>query len=157
MYGYQTPLNTNPQIRARLWNRLPQGDNFHTIEGVLLQSEAYMPSPTNPAVLRRRFFKVTNEALLMHKGPDRTPRFLSLRWLAVSFFETDNPGIRQHFQVVMMLIKNGKFSRVFLRNEEEKELWRRVLTPICTMTDFFQRYKVMEIIKEKLYSKVSQG
>lgn len=94
------------------------------------------------ALHQRHFFII--EHFLCYKRTKEDIQFsgcLDLRWVRVEFEKTENPNFAKEYEFTLLLIRDGKLSRIYMKDEREREIWRNGLRRICTMTDFHERYK----------------
>ena len=62
--------------------------------------------------------------------------------------------IDPEYPFVMLLIANGKFTELFLRNEDELNVWKELMTKTCILTDFYDVYRVVKCIGKGAFAKV---
>lgn len=108
--------------------------------------------------LRPRLFFIWKNELCYKKKQSSSQRWkwvcMDLTWTRAEFIDTQEPVFSDEFKITLFLVKNQKMTKIFLRNEEEKSVWRTALRDICVMTDFHQKYKGVGILGEGGSAKV---
>lgn len=101
-----------------------------------------------------RHFFISSNFLFYKKSlsTERISGVLDLKWARVEIKEMQNSNGETRFE--LKIIKNLKFSCIYLDSKEELERVEPVLRRKCIFTDFKQKYKTVDIIGSGSYGTV---
>lgn len=154
MFSHFSIFNENTD-GFKLWNK-KCSDFANCNQDTEFEAEAWKPS-TEKGSFARRCFAVKGTFLFYKKRKEskKASGILNLRWSTAKFNRVEDEELKEHFGYFLMLIKNSKYTRIFLKNKEEMERWRQALKEQCIMNDFEERYNLLEMIGKGAYGKVS--
>lgn len=141
----------------KLWNKkCPEFANCD--EEIFFETEAWKPS-TEKGTFTQRWFALKGNYLFYKKRKEakRISGIFDLQWSTAKFDRVADKQLQQHFGFVLVIIKNSKFTRIFLKDREDMEKWREALKLNCIMGDFEDRYTLLEMVGRGAYGKVSMA
>lgn len=134
--------------QQKIWSKSLPGFFDCNPELPAFEAQAYKPASDDPTAVEPRIFYIKKNYLYYkkHMSSSGIRGIADLSFMTVKFLEVKEEDVKTHFEFVLMLIRNDKFSRIFLENEEQVRRWREFLTPYCVMRDLRERYEVIEEI-----------
>lgn len=140
----------------KLWNRkLPGLKISDPVKCVLLAAKK---SKSGDSFDMRPFYTTAKGFLYYKKSPDSSKirGAMDLKWARIIFSRLSKTEILESgFAFSVKIVKNLKFTTLYLKNEESVEKWRNALLSSAALTDFHTRYEVVDIIGKGAFAKVS--
>lgn len=117
------------------------------------EAPAYKKTSEKDGYTKRFFF--IKENFLFYKKKENISKasgFMSLNWTSVEFNHHDGDDAEMLYEITF--VRNGKFSCIYLKTEEELGSWMKALGRICIRTDFNRKFDVVGYIDSGSYGKV---
>lgn len=138
----------------KLWKK----GSPETQNPLIFSAEAHKIS-THTNLLEKRFFFIRGDYLCYKRNSSDEAKiigYLDLRWTRVEFKKVEQVDLKPYFDWYIMIIKNLHFSKIFLSDLEEKNIWRKALRVCCAMTDFHDEYRIEKLIGQGSYGRVKK-
>lgn len=108
-----------------------------------------------------RPFYITEAGYLYYKKSEDSTSIrgaMNLKW-ARAYFEklSEEESAGSEYKHSLMIVKNLKFTTLFLKDETAVEIWRKAISRHVAMTDFHQRYSVHSVIGKGAFAKVTKN
>lgn len=142
---------SNPKLEDEpLWRNTLSNFEF---EEILFEGEAFKIKFSTKKFCRR-WYVITKTFLYykQNKGSQKVAGIIDLRRCTVRFNPPESSN--SPFECVISVVKDGKFTRIFVRREEEILFWRKAFTPTCLFDDLPVRYVVNGEIGKGAFGKV---
>lgn len=140
----------------KLWNRkLPGLKISDSISYSLLAAKK---AKTGESFDLRPFYTTKTGFLYYKKSPESSKirGAMDLKWARVRFEKLSaQESIETEFQYSVKIIKNLKFTTLYLKDTQAAEHWRTALLKDAALTDFHERYEVIDIIGKGAFAKVN--
>lgn len=143
----QSILNTS-NSKSKIWTK-PTLEFEQCDKEITFSTIAYKASSQRKTEFSERFFKIKGNFLFYTKSSNSNSvsGICDLRWATVEFLPLEKEILTcSSMRYTVLIVKNGRFTNIFLENEEDLELWRKALSPVTIMTDLFKRYDVVNQI-----------
>jgi hypothetical protein len=153
----QDLLEQKPEKGSRkLWTK-PTNDVLPTEENTLLQIELGKKRDTEGNISKRLFFVTKTHLIYSKEGSTSSFRgCLELNWSRIGFEEVENEKMKsQGYFFKMTIIKNKKFTELFIPNEEKRDLLKSTIKHWCVNTGFYDDYEVIKKIGAGAFANVS--
>lgn len=151
----QSILNSS-QTSDHLWTKPSQEFKECKTQAKFAKS-AYKISPSTSEI-SERFFKIKEHFLYYTKTSNysKISGVCDLRWATVEFLPVESEKYSSPVEITytILIVKNGRFTNIFLENEEELEIWRNALRSIAIMTDISSRFQSVGKIGRGGFSEV---
>lgn len=150
---FSTSLFDTSDSKTKLWKKYHT--ELHQGEKVTFSTIAHKPILNKTEMNSRHFYIQGN--LLCYKRKVEDAKYcgcLDLQWTRAKIEETEEPELAQQFEFTLVLMRNKKMTKLYLKNEEERNAWREALRKVCIMTDFHFKYKAVEEIGHGSYASV---
>lgn len=146
-------FNSEKNNRNKLWrHNLQLKTCDHGLNSALI---GHTEKPKTRILLRKKFFIIDHYLCYKPYNEDSQPWVcLNLLWTKAEFCKTQDSEFAKEFEFTLCLARDMKLSKIYLKGQDEKKVWRDALRRICTMVDFHDRYVGVRKIGEGSYAKV---
>lgn len=139
----------------KLWNRKLPG--LKISDPIQITLQAAKKAKDGESFDFRPFY-VTKNGFLYYKKTPETPKIrgaMDLKWARIIFSKVEAREVfESDFCYTVKIVKNLKFTTLYLRDKEDMEMWRDALLVHAAMTDFHEQYEVVDIIGKGAFAKV---
>lgn len=155
MYSHTSIFDEIESEDFKLWAK--QDPNFKiTSKMAERELEAYKQEKGSGTFVLRHYV-LSKRKLAYKREPGISPisAIMDLNFTTANIVEVEDEEMKKHFSHFIMIIKNGKFTRIYVEDEEDARAWRAKLSRRCIMMDFTLKYEVLEVIGEGGVGKVN--
>lgn len=140
----------------KLWNRKLPG--LKISDPVSYSLFAAKKAKTGESFDLRPFYTTKPGFLYYKKSPESSKirGAMDLKWARIRFERINvQEAMETGFQYSVKIIKNLKFTTLYLKDEEAVEHWRGAMLKDAALTDFHDKYEVVDIIGKGAFAKVT--
>lgn len=148
--------NQDTSKNQKIWAKMLPGFSKFKTEQPNFEIKASKPSSKGKKMIEERCFSIKKNYLYyrVKDSSNQIRGVCDLRFITARFLKIKEKDLKVEFKFLLMLVRNMKYSRIFLRNESEVRLWRQHLAPYCVFNDFTEKYEVIGGIGYGSYGKV---
>ena len=145
----------NPE-KAKLWKKVSKGDFKE--EDVII-SGSIGKKRSRETTITDRVFYLTSKSLFYKKSREETKMRgkMDLKWTRAIFCGQEDlldTDLEQGYFHQIKLMSNKKFTELFFKDGDELAAWRKALSGICLMSDFYSQYSVSQKIGSGSFGEV---
>lgn len=153
----QSIFDSKDVTNYKLWSKKLPG--LKTNDTISFSLSAAKKSKKGESYDSRPFYITKTGFLYYKKSKDSSAirGAMDLKWARACFeklSEEETAGSKYTYS--LMIVKNLKFTNLYLEDEEAVETWRKALSKHVALTDFHQRYSVLSMIGKGAFAKVTQ-
>jgi hypothetical protein len=139
----------------KLWTK-PTKDMCPTEENTLLKINLGKKRDTEGNISKRLFFITQKHLIYSKEGSETSYRgCLELNWSRIGFEVVENEKMKgQGYDYKMTIIKNKKYTELFIADEENMALLKRTIKQWCVNTGFYDDYEVIKKIGAGAFANV---
>lgn len=140
----------------KLWTK-PTSEILPNEDNTLLKICLGKKRDTEGNISKRLFFITKSHLIYSKEGSTTSFRgCLELNWARIGFeIVEEEKMLSQGYFFKMTIIKNKKFTELFIDTEENKELLRKAVKSWCINTGFYDDYEVIKKIGAGAFANVS--
>lgn len=154
----QSILNTKSST-TKIWTKpCPEFKNMQT--KVDFSRNAYKVSASEKSSVSQRFFLIKGHFLYYKKNSNssKISGVFDLRWATVKILPIDSQISTQiEIGYTLLLVKNGRFTNIYLEGDDDVKAWREALSPVAIMTDLNSRFETHGKIGEGGFGEVKNS